>query len=251
MRVSWVFPYQKRLSVLEPSNKEICSLCWCNIFFENTPYFSSTSSSPASFSCFLPLPLLMPVDFDIVAPSPLKVYQWWLKPITETQLIQSPPPFSLIKDPAPELLIAFCKGTWSHTTKHAIARVIFFSHISFTFCFFFCLINCICFNFLSWGLVRSWLEESYGWGNVCLVLKPNLELNYAIFWEANCWFSVGLHCEVSPCSEVGWLKVRLIAKGYTQTFVMDYFETLSCGPIFIMCKFFCLWQWLSSGHYIN
>ena len=41
-----------------------------------------------------------------------------------------------------------------------------------------------------------------------------------------------------PDGWVEWLKTRLVAKGYTQTFRIDYFETSSMA---IMCMFFGPW----------
>jgi len=96
--------------------------------FLKTLYFSPAPSPDTSVP--LSIPLLIPADFDIVAP-PLKVYQQRQKLTTENQLVPPPPPSSAA-DSAPKLPIALRKGTCSCTTKHPIF-VVYFSHLLTSF----------------------------------------------------------------------------------------------------------------------
>jgi hypothetical protein len=210
-------------------------------FVEFVPYFPITTplgdSSLELDVVSTPLPVLSlfesasppPVLLPPRSPAPLWVYMRWPHPSTPTPLpssfSSSDPVSPLASDPLP---ITLWKGKRSCTTQHPISQFVSTSSLSPS-------LSCFISHLSSISIpktVRDALSDS-GW-------RQAMELEMKAKHQNGTWELVPLPptkrtiggkwvytVKFDPNGLVERLKVRLVAKGYIQTYGTDYDETFS------------------------
>jgi hypothetical protein len=217
-------------------------------FFESTPFFSSPGQclSPdlissregeGSFSSpTLPIPLLSPPpQVPLASPPnpPLQVYQRSqdrrvisYRPNTTSSLSEVPAPSSSIPE-TDDLPIALRRGKRT-CTQHPIAHFLSYNRVSPCLHSFTCILSSI-------SIPSSYKQalSSSGWKRAMDEEMSALHKNQT--WELTtlpsgkqtvgcCWVYT---IKDLPDGSVERLKVQLVAKGYMQTYGVDYLETFS------------------------
>ncbi|KAL6323827.1 hypothetical protein AAG906_003448 [Vitis piasezkii] len=212
-------------------------------FFEDSPFFSTSKSLPVSE--VLPLPIISPLD---VMPScPLQVYhrhRVTVPPSLAEVLADSLPIPSASPAPAlppsANLPIALWKGNRSTRNPHPIYNFLSYHRLSSPYSAFVSAISSI-------SLPKSTPEalSHPGWrqamvdemaalhsnGTWDLVVLPSGKSTVGCRWV----YTV----KIGPDGQVDRLKVRLVAKGYTQVYGSDYgvtFSSVAKMLLFVYCS---------------
>jgi hypothetical protein len=205
------------------------------MFVESLSYFPIDASSEASTlepnvsSVLLPVPYLSePVMLPPHASTPLQVYT--CRPLPSA--LVPPPSFVPSSDPLPpasdSLPIALQKGTRSCTTKHPISQFVSISSLSPSHSCFISHLSTVS----TPKTVQDALPDS-GW-------RQAMELEMKALHQNDMWELIPLLLSKKTVGckwvytvkfnldgSVEQLKAHLVAKGYTQTYGIDYDETFS------------------------
>ncbi|RVW57623.1 Retrovirus-related Pol polyprotein from transposon RE2 [Vitis vinifera] len=202
-------------------------------FFEDSPFFSTTSES-LPVSEVLPIPIVSPPD--AMPPRPLQVYHRRPRVVAPLPFAEAPADSLPIPSasPAPalpspnDLPIAVRKGTRSTRNPHPIYNFLSYHRLSSPYSAFVSAISSV-------SLPKSTHEalSHPGWrqamvdemaalhsnGTWDLVVLPSGKSTVGCRWV----YAV----KVGPDGQVDRLKARLVAKGYTQVYGSDYGDTFS------------------------
>jgi hypothetical protein len=217
-------------------------------FFESTPFFSSPDQclSPNLISSHegegyfssptLPIALLSPppqVPLASPANPPLQVYQQSqdrrvvsYRPDTTFSLSEVPAPSSSIPE-TDDLPIALRRGKRT-CTQHPVVHFLSYNRVSSYLHSFACILSSI-------SIPSSYKQalSSFGWKHAmeeemsALHKNQTWELTALLFGKQIVGCRWVYTINYLPDRSVERLKVRLVAKGYTQTYGVDYLETFS------------------------
>ncbi|KAJ9682081.1 hypothetical protein PVL29_018120 [Vitis rotundifolia] len=203
------------------------------IFFEDSPFFSTTSES-LPVSEVLPIPIVSPPD--AMPPRPLQVYHCRPRVVDPLPFAEAPADSLPIPSASPtpalpspnDLPIAVRKGIRSTRNPHPIYNFLSYHRLSSPYSAFVSAISSV-------SLPKSTHEalSHPGWrqamvdemaalhsnGTWDLVVLPSGKSTVGCRWV----YAV----KVGPDGQVDRLKARLVAKGYTQVYGSDYGDTFS------------------------
>ncbi|RVX16620.1 Retrovirus-related Pol polyprotein from transposon RE2 [Vitis vinifera] len=202
------------------------------IFFEDSPFFSTSESLPVSE--VLPFPIISPPD--TVSSHPLQVYH-------RRHRVAVPPSFAEVPadslplpsaspastlPPSTDLPIALQKRNRSTRNPHLIYNFLSYHRLSSPYFTFVSTISSVSLSKSTpealshpgwrWAMVDE-MAALYSNGTWDLVVLPSGKSTFGCRWV----YTV----KVGPDSQVDRLKARLVAKGYTQVYGSDYGDTFS------------------------